>query len=93
MSTLTLEINRERSIGRFLLAVAALAVVWLAVLPAVGRVKHVQERIERDKEAQINPAALYYTELECLPPLLKEVDQARTEHPAAFWIPFGVASP
>lgn len=48
-------------------AVATVAVVWLIVLPAVGRWPTVRARIDRNEARGINPEAMFYTELNAMP--------------------------
>lgn len=68
-----------------LIAVVAILAFWIGVLPRVGEISSVRAEIDQFHRDGIDPAALYYTELECLPRLLREVDQARADHPEAFW--------
>lgn len=49
-----------------------IAFIWLVVLPQVGTHPQVRERIEFLDEKKIDPAALFYTDLE----LMKEVGTA-----------------
>lgn len=58
-------IVRNTKPRRNLLAVAMLiGVVWLVVLPAIGRLPAVRDEIDRVDAAGINASALYWTELE-----------------------------
>jgi hypothetical protein len=52
---------------RWILAGAVLGVVWGMVLPAVLRCGPVARHVARMEAAGVNPAAMYYTELERLP--------------------------
>ncbi|MFM8985582.1 MAG: hypothetical protein ACKONH_05920 [Planctomycetia bacterium] len=52
---------------RSILAGAMLGVVWGMVLPAVLRCGPVARHVARMEAAGVNPAAMYYTELERLP--------------------------
>jgi hypothetical protein len=42
---------------------ACTAVVWLAVLPRLGEVKHVRAMIDHNEHRGIDPTAKFYTEL------------------------------
>lgn len=52
---------------RWGVAVVVLGVVWGVVLPAVLRCGPVARHVARMEAAGVNPAAMYYTELERLP--------------------------
>jgi hypothetical protein len=52
---------------RLTLVVACIALVWGAVLPWIGRTGLVEGHVARMEERGVNPAAMYYTELERLP--------------------------
>ena len=43
------------------------ALAWLVVLPRVGRVPAIERHVRAMEEAEVNPAAMVYTELEWLP--------------------------
>ena len=52
---------------RLALGLAAVAVIWGGVLPALLRCRGVARHVARMEERGVNPAAMYYTELERLP--------------------------
>ena len=52
---------------RALAAAALLAAVWGGLLPAVLRCGPIARHVARMESAGVNPAAMYYTELERLP--------------------------
>ncbi len=56
----------DRYVGaaRLGLAAAALATVWLVLLPWVGTLAPVREFVRGNEAAGINPSAVYYTEIE-----------------------------
>ncbi len=56
--------------------VAAVAIVWLAVLPLVGRQPAVRASIDRNERLGIDPAAKFYTELPCMPAVYHRVERA-----------------
>lgn len=63
--------------GRLCLAlvVAAVSVVWLVALPRLAKHSRIAARVEWLQEKRINPAAMYYTEVEALEPILKRMDR------------------
>lgn len=61
--------------GRTRLAacVATVLVVWLGVLPWIGRREPVADRIEWLEQKGIDPSAMYYTELDAMEPILQKL--------------------
>ena len=52
---------------RLACGMAVVAVVWLGLLPRLMRLPPMAGHIERMEVREVNPAAMYYTELERLP--------------------------
>ena len=52
---------------RLAIGLAAVAAIWGGVLPALLRCRGVARHVARMEERGVNPAAMYYTELERLP--------------------------
>ena len=52
--------------SRFSIAVLIVLLVWLVVLPRMGRIDAVQQRIERNERLGIDPSAMFYSDLEHL---------------------------
>ena len=59
----------HRLIGPLRLASCAgiAAVTWLVVLPRVGRLPPIARHVRAMEKAEVNPAAMVYTELDRLP--------------------------
>jgi hypothetical protein len=53
--------------ARLAVGVAAVAAIWGGLLPALLRSPAVARHVTRMEERGVNPAAMYYTELERLP--------------------------
>jgi hypothetical protein len=70
---------------RLLVASAVLALVWLVVLPALEQLAWIRQRIEHLERRQVNPEALYYTDLEAMPRLEQQARAAVSRNPKAFW--------
>ncbi|HEX6985426.1 MAG TPA: hypothetical protein VF170_08615 [Planctomycetaceae bacterium] len=79
--------SRHRGLLALAAGSAALAAVWLVVLPRVGELPSVRGRIEANESRGINPGAMYYTELEAMPRLAERVDRRREASGTAFWRP------
>jgi hypothetical protein len=52
---------------RLAACVGIVAIVWLVVLPLVGRHPPIERHLRAMDESDVNPAAMVYTELERLP--------------------------
>ena len=70
--------------ARLLACGAALAIVWLLVLPAVAERPAMRRYIERNERLGIDPSAKFYTELPGMPDFFDHTDTARRRHAAAF---------
>lgn len=53
--------------ARLTLSLVVVAAIWGGVLPALLRCRGVARHVARMEERGVNPAAMYYTELERLP--------------------------
>ena len=62
-------------------------IVWLVLLPAIGRQPQIQSRIDFLNEQGIDPSAMYYTDLEVMSEVEERVTTLQKEHPDAFWQP------
>ena len=72
---------------RFVVAIVAVGVLWLVLLPNLGEVPTIRAQIEANEAQGINPGAMYYTELEAMPRIIDEVDRKREAASEAFWKP------
>ena len=52
---------------RLILGLGVIAVVWLVLLPALGRTPELSQRIEREEAQGIDPSAMFWSELELQP--------------------------
>ena len=67
------------------LGVLIVLVVWTLVLPWIGSQPSIRARIDDLNRQGIDPAALYYTDLEAMQRLESDVASIRRAHPGAFW--------
>lgn len=65
--------------------VLAIAVVWMFVLPWVGSRPSVRARIEYLDRQGVDPAALYYTDIEAMGRVESNFAAIRQANPDAFW--------
>jgi hypothetical protein len=73
-------IDSKRSgiqLARLALVVAAVSIIWLAVLPRLGRQPAIERYIQQNEALGIDPSAKFYTELPAMPALYDRVDRAR----------------
>ena len=54
-------------VKRIFVGIAAVAVIWGGLLPALLRCPAIARHVARMEERGVNPAAMYYTELDRLP--------------------------
>ena len=69
----------------FGLAIALICLVWLVVLPRLETHPMVRARIDHLERHGIDPAALFYTDLEAMPRWEASIRAARLQDPDAFW--------
>lgn len=70
---------------RLAVGVAVIAVVWLVVLPAIGRLEPVRRKIEAEQARGIDPSAMFYTELEAMRPVQQAMDEVHDRDGHTLW--------
>ncbi len=70
---------------RLAVAMAAIAIVWLIVLPLIGKQPMVSEHIATQQRLQIDPSALFYSELEIAPAIARHVERLHDSFSDCFW--------
>lgn len=83
--------QRQAGLLKLAIALAALAGVWLVVLPLVSEQSRVSQHIEQQQRLGIDPSAMFYSELEIVPAIAHRVERMRlidranidSEHPCA----------
>ena len=60
--------SRENTHARFRLAlgVFGFVLIWMVLLPAMGRIKPIGRMIDRHHQAGIDPSIMFYTDIEHL---------------------------
>ena len=71
---------------------AALAIIWLLLLPAAARIPAIREMIARHESNGVDPSAKFYSELPAMPMISARVDQLRQADPEAFGLSGGLAA-
>lgn len=67
------------------LGVSAILIVWTLVLPWIGSWQSLCSQIENLDRQGIDPAALYYTDLEAMDRIESDIAAISQAHPDAFW--------
>ncbi len=67
------------------LNVLAIVIIWTLVLPWIGSWQSIRARIEYLDRHGIDPAALYYTDLEAMERIESDIAAISKAHPDAFW--------
>jgi len=67
------------------LGVSAVLIVWTLVLPWIGSRQSLRTQIEYLDRHGIDPAALYYTDLEAMERIESDLAALHQAHPDAFW--------
>jgi len=62
---------------QLLAAVTAVVIVWLGILPQIGRAPRVQAYIEHNEHLGIDPSVKFYSELPAMPAIIERVESAR----------------
>lgn len=63
--------------ARLAACVAVLAIVWLALLPFIGRQPDIEAYIQRNEQLGIDPSAKFYTEIPAMSELYEQVQRRR----------------
>lgn len=77
--------TRRRQWLLLALTVLGIAVIWTVVLPRLSSHPVVKARIDHLQRYGVEPAALFYTDLERMPEWEADVAAAKAREPAAFW--------
>jgi hypothetical protein len=67
------------------LGVSAILIVWTLVLPWIGSRQSLRSQIEYLDQQGIDPAALYYTDLDAMERIMSDIAAISQAHPDAFW--------
>ncbi len=70
-------ISRARGWLHLLAALAVVVLVWLYLLPTIGRQEEVRRYIDRNERLGIDPSAKFYTELPAMHDWHEHVQSAR----------------
>ena len=66
---------RPGGLWRLAASVAVIGFVWLVVLPRIGRIPWIAEHSQWLEQRGVDPAAMYYTEVDALRPLLDHYER------------------
>jgi hypothetical protein len=77
--------SRVHGWRRLLLALAAGTGLWGFLLPWLGQREAIADHIELQRHHGIDPSAMYYSELETLPPIVHRLEKLHTTNHAELW--------
>ncbi|TWU58478.1 hypothetical protein Poly51_12560 [Rubripirellula tenax] len=72
---MTTDQQNRRPVMMLCASLAAIAILWLAVLPWIAERPVVNDRIEWLAHKGIDPAAMYYTELDAMKPIIDKLER------------------
>lgn len=78
------ESSRTRWI-RFLTLTLLLGILWLIVLPRAAEIPRLQSEIEFLEERNIDPSAMFYTDLETVEQTVQNINQFHQKNPDGLW--------
>jgi hypothetical protein len=70
-----------------LLSLAAIASIWLGVLPRLANRSETRRQIDFLDARGIEPGAMFYTELSAMHGVIARMDAFHQRHPRALWAP------
>lgn len=73
--------------GQLGLLVLVIGLLWMKVLPLIGRQDSVAEHIERQEQLGIDPSAMFYSELEIAERVARKSKRIHERHSDNFWHP------
>lgn len=68
-------LNPRQGIYRLAAACVIASVCWLILLPALSKYPPMSARLQWLEEQQVDPSAMYYTEVEALKPVLQQLNE------------------
>ena len=76
---------RDRGSLWFAMIVLAVSALWLVVLPWIGSQPDIAAKIEEEQRRGIDPSAMFYSELELLPPVAHRLERMQDRAAGGFW--------
>ncbi|HAH44009.1 hypothetical protein [Gimesia sp.] len=71
--------------AQFLILLAGVGLLWLVVLPRIAAIPQMKAEIDFLEEKQIDPTAMFYSDLETIEETVQEITNFHKEHPDALW--------
>ena len=71
--------------AQFLILLAGVGLLWLVVLPRIAAIPQMKAEIDFLEEKQIDPTAMFYSDLETIEDTVQEITNFHKEHPDALW--------
>lgn len=71
--------------AQFLILLTGVGLLWLVVLPRIAAIPQIKAEIDFLEEKQIDPTAMFYSDLETIEDTVQEITNFHKEHPDALW--------
>lgn len=71
--------------SRFAISLFVVSAIWLVGLPWLGSFSVIAEHIENQERQGIDPSAMFYSELEILPPVVHRIERLQRSNKDDFW--------
>lgn len=75
----------KRQWGWFTFLTVSLGLLWLVVFPELARVPQLRSEIDFLEEKQIDPTAMFYSDLETIEDTVQNIHDFHRENPNALW--------
>ena len=73
--------SRGVRIGRLVVSVGVIVILWLVVLPWLASRPAMSRHLQWLDDSGIDPSAMYYTELEAMEPILDRLNKQQRPRP------------
>ena len=74
--------------ARLAVCLAAIAAIWLVVLPSLAQVPAIRTTIQRHEAHGVDPSAKFYSEVPAMPMIIRQVEGIKSSNEEAFRLPW-----
>ena len=71
--------------GSFLFLTVSLGILWLVILPRAAEIPQLHSEIEFLEQKNIDPTAMFYSDLETIEQTVQNINDFHQENPDALW--------
>ena len=69
----------------FLILTVSLSILWLVILPRAAKIPQLQSEIDFLEQKNIDPTAMFYSDLETIEQTVQNIHDFHQENPNALW--------